>query len=329
MKSKGKALALFSGGLDSQLALLYMARLGYEAIPIFFQSYFFTAERAIIEAERIGYKLKVIDIGEKMLDLINQPRYGFGKNMNPCIDCHSLMFREAGRLMQELEADFLISGEVLGQRPMSQRMDALQMVSKHSGFRDYIIRPLSQKLLPDTKPIIDGIVDKEELLDIQGRGRKRQFELAKELGIVEYPESAGGCKLTEIGFSLRLKDLAEHNMLNKTAIDTLYTGRHFRIDSETKLVMGRNESENEKLLTIIPDSIVFKSANFAGPIGLIHPIREIPLDTIRLVASIVLSYANKVADRDCVAYGVNNTPFQQLEVDKIERAEIERYLIKV
>ncbi|MCB5230814.1 MAG: tRNA (5-methylaminomethyl-2-thiouridylate)-methyltransferase, partial [Candidatus Cloacimonas sp.] len=138
MKSKGKALALFSGGLDSQLALLYMARLGYEVIPIFFQSYFFTAERAIIEAERIGYKLKVIDIGEKMLDLINQPRYGFGKNMNPCIDCHSLMFREAGRLMQELEADFLISGEVLGQRPMSQRMDALQMVSKHSGFRDYI-----------------------------------------------------------------------------------------------------------------------------------------------------------------------------------------------
>jgi tRNA U34 2-thiouridine synthase MnmA/TrmU len=264
-----------------------------------------------------------------MLDLINQPRYGFGKNMNPCIDCHSLMFREAGLLMEEMKADFLISGEVLGQRPMSQKMNSLKAVSKHSGYRDYIIRPLSQKLLPDTKPIIDGIVKKVEMLDIQGRSRRRQIELATELGITDYPESGGGCKLTEIGFSLRLKDLKDHQLLDEQHIKTLYTGRHCRLSSEAKLIMGRNEEENNTLFQTIPNSIVIRAANCLGPIGFVHPPNNISEATIALAANIVLSYTNKAPERDFIEYGKNYTPFQQIEATKLKREELDQLIIKV
>jgi len=153
MKKKYRCFALFSGGLDSMLAVLHMHKLGYEVIPIFFETPFFNSKNAKKVAESIGFELMVHDLTELHLEMLKNPRYGFGKNMNPCIDCHGLMFKEAGRLMKEYNVDFLISGEVMGQRPMSQRKDAMNAVGKLSEVKDLLVRPLSQKLLTDTLPI--------------------------------------------------------------------------------------------------------------------------------------------------------------------------------
>ncbi|MGC9362815.1 MAG: tRNA (5-methylaminomethyl-2-thiouridylate)-methyltransferase, partial [Candidatus Syntrophosphaera sp.] len=160
--------------MDSILAVVWMRELGYEVHPVFFSAPYIFAERAVRSAAENGLKLTVVDISQKHLEMLSDPVYGYGRNVNPCIDCHALMFREAGGLLDQFKADFLISGEVLGQRPMSQRRNALQAVDKHSGCGDLIVRPLSQKLLSDTKPIRDEWVDKDLLLAIHGRGRKRQ-----------------------------------------------------------------------------------------------------------------------------------------------------------
>ncbi len=147
----------------------------------------------------LGIELRVMDISEIHLKIVLSPKYGYGKGMNPCIDCHALMFREAGNIMESENADFLFSGEVLDERPMSQNYQSLMKVSKESGYKDFIIRPLSAKLLPETIPEQEGKVIREKLLDIRGRSRKRQIELAEYYGITEYPQPAGGCLLTEPG----------------------------------------------------------------------------------------------------------------------------------
>ncbi|MBW6515172.1 MAG: hypothetical protein K0B81_00975 [Candidatus Cloacimonetes bacterium] len=329
MKIKLKrAYALFSGGLDSLLSVLWMKKLGYEIIPLFFESYFFSADKAEKIASSAGLGLRVIDIGEKLLEIIKNPRYGFGKNLNPCIDCHSLMFREAGKLMEQEGVDFLISGEVLGQRPMSQRMDAMNAVKKYSGYGDLIIRPLSQKLLPDTKPIREGWINKADMLDIQGRGRHRQIEMAEEFGLHEYSTPGGGCLLTDKGYSNRLKDLMNYNMLEKRFIQFLRFGRHFRINSEVKLIIGRNREELEEIFGFVEDELVLRAANCLGPIGLVNSKRMLSDDEIKLAAEIVLSYTNKAADRDIVAFGTDNNYHSQIEVEKLPKSRVRELIIK-
>lgn len=197
MKRKHKAIALFSGGLDSILAVLHMQKLGYEVIPIFFESPFYPASKARHGAKIAGLKLEIIDITPELVEVLKSPRYGFGKHMNPCIDCHGMMFRKAAEMLEKYKADFLISGEVMGQRPMSQRPDSMNAVAKLSGVRELLVRPLCQRFLMDTKPITEGWVDKEELLDFNGRGRHAQFALAKEYGLTGYDNPGGGCLLTE------------------------------------------------------------------------------------------------------------------------------------
>ncbi len=317
MNSKYKCFALFSGGLDSVLAIMHMHKLGYQVQPVFFETPFFKADKARIAAREIGFELLVIDITQQHLEMLKNPRYGFGKNMNPCIDCHGLMFRRAGELMPEYEIDFLISGEVLGQRPMSQRKDALNAVGKLSEVKDLLIRPLSQKLLSDTKPIREGWVKKEEMLDIQGRGRHRQMEMAEEFGISSYQNPGGGCLLTDIGYSRKLKDLISHDDLKLKYLDFLPIGRHFRISQNTKMVVGRNNEDNEKLSRMTTDEIVFHAVDFPGPLGIVQSACKLSPWEIEIAASLLLRYCSKAPLKAFVEYGLNFNLINKIEVEKM------------
>ncbi len=333
-----KVLALFSGGLDSMLSVLWMRRLGYEVIPIFFQSYFFSAEKASKIAESIGFKLEVIDIGEKLLEIIKNPRYGFGGNMNPCIDCHALMFREAGAKLQEYGASFIVSGEVLGQRPMSQRLNSMKAVSKHSGYRDLIIRPLSQKLLPDSLPIINGLVNKSEMLDIQGRSRQRQMQMAKEFGVKEYSTPGGGCSLTDKGYTIRLRDLLENQMLGQQYIKYLRNGRHFRLSNNCKLIVGKNINDNQALLDLSEDETMLRIVEHPGPVGVLNCINTPSESELEFAASIVLTFSRREEDSNPVAIcnkhniaDIETMPekFKIIKADKLYKDDLESCWIKM
>ena len=324
---KKKCFALFSGGLDSMLAVVFMQKLGYDVQPIFFSTPFFGPEKAFESAQEIGVELFVHDVTNPHLKMLKTPKYGFGKHMNPCIDCHGLMFREASKLMQKHNVDFLISGEVLGQRPMSQRKDALNAVGKLSEIKDLLIRPLSQKLLADTLPIREGWVKKTEMLDIQGRNRQRQLLMAKEFGIKKFPSPGGGCLLTDSGFSRKLRDVFETEMYKKQYIKFLKTGRHLRISPEIKLIIGRDKVENNVLKNLLTDEITLQSVGIAGPFGVINSTRKLTEIELKLVASILLRYNSKVSEKNEVAFSQNGEIIQKIIVDKMLEEEAANYLV--
>ncbi len=240
---------------------------GIDVLGIFFKTPFFTPERAIRSAETLALPLKVVDITKEHLKIVRSPKHGYGGNMNPCIDCHALMFRMAGKLMKEERADFVISGEVLGQRPMSQNKKALQIIAMESGLGGLLLRPLSAKRMPITIPEEKGWVKRELLLDIHGRSRRPQMELARELNILNYPSPAGGCLLTEKVFSARLRDLMEFNPdFELREIELLKLGRHFRIDESTKIIVGRNQKENDRIAVLTkPEDMVLIPYSLPGP----------------------------------------------------------------
>ncbi len=248
MKSRSRkvrGLGLCSGGLDSILAGRVLKEQGIEVEWVSFETPFFSSEKARKASRLYGIPLTVKDITPEYIVMLKDPPAGYGKYMNPCMDCHSLMFRLAGNMMIENNFDFLFSGEVLGQRPMSQTRQSLRYVEKHSGFDDYIVRPLSAKHLTISIPEKQGLIDRERLLDLAGRSRKPQIRLAREFGITEYPAPAGGCLLTDKVFSRRLKDLFDHqDMYEKRDFHLLKSGRHFRLDPLTKVIVGRTEEDN-------------------------------------------------------------------------------------
>jgi tRNA U34 2-thiouridine synthase MnmA/TrmU len=266
-----KALGLLSGGLDSSLAALALKRQGVDVTCIAFATPFFGAERARKSAEQMNIPLIVQDISEIHLEMVKNPRYGYGKNMNPCIDCHAMMFRLAGKHMIQGGFDFLFSGEVLGQRPMSQNANALRSVANYSGHPDRILRPMSAKLLPITPMEEAGLVDREQLLDIQGRSRKPQTALAKEWNLIDYPAVGGGCLLTEKSFSNRLRDLFEHNPdATPLEAELLKAGRQFRLSPAAKLILGRNQADNDRIKELSqPEDVLLRADNFSGPQGLV------------------------------------------------------------
>lgn len=327
MKRKYRCFALFSGGLDSMLSVLHMSELGYEVHPIFFKSLFFGPENARKAAEQIGFELIVHDISEKHLEMLKNPRYGFGKNMNPCIDCHGLMFREAAQLMEQFKIDFIISGEVLGQRPMSQRHDALNAVGKLSKVKDLLVRPLSQKLLTDTLPIRESWVKKEEMLDIQGRGRYRQIGMAKKYEITFYQNPGGGCLLTDAGFSRRLRDLMDHDMMEMKLIEFLKIGRHFRISDNLKIIVGRNEKDNDALINLAKDEIVLQAKDFPGPSGILNSMIQPVEEEIKVAASLLLRYCNKAPETSIVIYGKKYQLQNAVEVKKMTALKVKECLI--
>jgi tRNA-uridine 2-sulfurtransferase len=268
---KPKAISLFSGGLDSILAVKVIQDQDISVQGVTFETPFFSARKARETAKHIELPLLVVDITDSHLAMLKSPRYGYGKNMNPCIDCHTLMLHSAGKIMEEKGADFLFTGEVLGQRPMSQTRQSLQIVAKNSGFADFIIRPLSALLLAETRPEQEGKVNRQHLLAIQGRGRKVQMEMAKSYGVTYYPPPAGGCLLTDPMFSRRLKDLFSHDHEYDTRdIELLKHGRHFRIGESGKIIVGRNQADNKALqeLTEKGDTVL-SMAQLPGPLVLI------------------------------------------------------------
>ena len=264
-------IGLISGGLDSISAARILQDQDIQIIGVSFVTPFFGSERGERAAAMLDIELKVMDITQAHLEIVRSPKHGYGKGMNPCIDCHALMFREAGKVMEAQKADFLFSGEVPGERPMSQNRQALRTVAKESGYEDFIIRPLSAKLLPETVPEREGKVDRKRLLDIAGRSRKRQMELAAYYGITEYAQPAGGCLLTQPEYARRLKELMEHSPeLEVRDVQLLRIGRHFRLDTGEKVIVGRNQDENKKLLSMRDDAdIALDVKDYPSPIALI------------------------------------------------------------
>jgi len=271
-QEKVKALGLCSGGLDSILAAIVLQKLGIDVEWISFETPFFSADKAKKAADRIRIPLTVKNITGIYMQMLKNPNCGYGKNMNPCMDCHALMFRLAGEIMDERGFHFLFSGEVLGQRPMSQTRKSLKYVEKHSGMEGYILRPLSARKLDETIPEKNGWVDRNKLLDISGRGRKRQIELAGEFGVTDYPAPAGGCLLTDKGYCHRLKDLLAHkDNVSKNELMLLRFGRHFRTPEGTKIIVGRTMEDNENILKYYdPNSdIMMRVNNYPSPTVLV------------------------------------------------------------
>uniref|UniRef100_A0A7V4G725 DUF814 domain-containing protein n=1 Tax=Desulfobacca acetoxidans TaxID=60893 RepID=A0A7V4G725_9BACT len=268
MVNRKRALGLFSGGLDSMLAAAVLREQGIEVAGLTFITPFFGAERARESAAHLGLPLLEEDITELYLPLLLDPPHGFGSRHNPCIDCHILMLRQAGARLEREGFDFLFTGEVVGQRPMSQHRGALNLIARESGFGDLILRPLSARLLKPTLPEREGWVDRERLLDISGRGRKRQMALAESLGISRYPSPAGGCLLTDPGYAARLKELLAHNPRpGRRDLELLKWGRHFRLPDGSKAVVGRTHRENEALrLLLSPGDLVCKVRGYPGPL---------------------------------------------------------------
>lgn len=327
MTRKHKAIALFSGGLDSMLAVLHMQKLGYQVIPIFFESPFYPATKARHGAKVAGLKIEVVDITSDLIEVLKNPRYGFGKHLNPCIDCHGLMFRKAAEMLDKLQADFIISGEVMGQRPMSQRPDSMNAVAKLSGVKDLLVRPLCQKFLSDTKPIREGWVDKDELLDIHGRGRYRQLALAEEFGLKDFEMPGGGCLLTDKQVSQKVADLLKHDQLTPYYLRFLQEGRRVRISENMLLIVTRTKFESDYITPKLEDEIVIKAADIAGPLGVILG-QDFSQEDLYMAGSVILSYINKLkAAKAKVEYGKKFKLTNSFEVEALDRQELNKMLI--
>jgi tRNA-specific 2-thiouridylase len=274
-----KAIALLSGGLDSTLAAKLVLEQGIELEALNFLTVFCTctnrgetclASQKAVDA--LGIPLKVFNVSEEYLDVVKHPKHGYGSNMNPCIDCRIFMMKKAKAYLEETGASFIVTGEVLGERPMSQRRDAMRLIEKEAGLDGLVLRPLSAKLLSASIPEKEGWVDREKLLKIQGRSRKPQIQLADHFGIRDYPCPAGGCLLTDPGFAQRMRDLNRYHsdfLLND--VHLLKMGRHFRLSPHLKLVVGRNEEENQKIQTFSQEGdILFKVSRYPGPLSLLR-----------------------------------------------------------
>jgi tRNA-specific 2-thiouridylase len=270
-----KAIVLLSGGLDSILATRLMMELGIEVVCVNYYIEFAVCgggpTAATKAAKDLGVELKVFDITVEYLEMFKNPKHGYGANINPCIDCKIFMLKKAREYMAEVGASFLVTGEVLGERPMSQRRDALNIIEKQAGVRGILLRPLTAKNLPPTLPEEAGVVDREKLFDIRGRGRTPQIQLAASYNIKEFPNPSGGCLLTDPGFTKRVRDLIAHNDLNLVSLRLLKVGRHLRLSDTAKLVIGRDQKENEELQGLIKEGdVCFRLKEGQGPFSILR-----------------------------------------------------------
>lgn len=264
---KSRGLSLFSGGLDSILAVSLLKEQGCYIEAVTFVSPFFGAGSAKKWAGRLGVRLNIIDFTDDIVKLIDKPPHGFGGAMNPCIDCHAAMIRRAGELMREKGFDFVATGEVLNQRPMSQNRRSLSIVEGGAGLEGRLVRPLSALLLEETIPEKEGLIDRSKLMGIDGRNRRTQQELAAHFGITDYPGPAGGCLLTEKLFCRKLNDLKNNGLLfSKPELGLLRLGRHFRLPGGSKCIIGRNADENLRLQQAAePNYIILHPVATPGP----------------------------------------------------------------
>jgi len=298
-EEKKKVVALLSGGLDSQLAVRMMQEQGFEVSAVAIKTPFcdFDCGRGCgfeirERADDLNVNLKTVYLGDEYIEMLKHPKYGIGAGFNPCIDCRAMMFNAAKKHMDEIGAEFIISGEVLGQRPMSQHGPALRTIEKESGLVGKIVRPLSAALLPETDPERNGLIKRENLGMIKGRTRRAQLDMAKKYGIENPPNAGGGCLLTDPSFGLRAKDLFAHTETPTiNDIDLLKIGRHFRFDEQTKFVVGRNKDENEMIKAIaLPGDILFQARDHMGPVSIL---RGKNVDVyVKFASSITLRYSD-------------------------------------
>ncbi len=287
--SSPRAVALVSGGLDSILAALLVARQGVPVQALCFVSYFFGADRARAATAAAGLPLDVVDFSDEHWAMVQHPVRGYGKQMNPCIDCHLLMLRHARRYLADGRADFVVTGEVVGQRPMSQNPPTLRYLELQAELDGLLLRPLSARCLPETEAERRGWVDRVRLLDISGRGRLRQAALARELGVTDYPQPAGGCLLTQGEFAVRLRDLIAHGETDAASVRLLRSGRHFRLPTGGKVVVSRDDAGNAELLALAPPGAwLLDTHPRPGPLALCRREADVPL-----TAALVARYANR------------------------------------
>ena len=331
-----KAIALLSGGLDSTLAAKVVLDLGIELEALNFLTVFCTcttqgetclASQKAVSA--LGISLKVLNVSEEYLHLVKNPKHGYGSNMNPCIDCRIFMMKKAKAYMEEVGASFIVTGEVLGERPMSQRRDSMRLIEKEAGLDGLILRPLSAKLLPASIPEKEGWVDREKLLKIQGRSRKPQIQLADHYGIRDYPCPAGGCLLTDPGFAKRMKDLLRYFAdFSLNDVHLLKMGRHFRLSPRLKLVVGRNEEENQKIQTFSEEGdILLKLFRFPGPLSLLRG--EAGEEEIEKAAAITARYskAKGLKKVEVICKKAKEDGERSLSVSPLSEKEIEELMI--
>jgi len=297
-----RAISLFSGGLDSMLAIKLIIEQGIDVTALHIFTGFGGTKDVRDELERrakiAGADFLSVDVREDYVkNLLFSPKYGYGKNFNPCIDCHGYMFKIAKYMLKELDASFLVTGEVLGQRPMSQRKDALQQVKQLAEDEDnLILRPLCAKLLEPTKPEIEGWVDREKLLDISGRSRERQLALAKRYGWKDYESPGGGCLLTEPVYSQKIREFIEYETFDVEDIDLLKYGRHFRLPDGAKLVVGRHQEDNKALEQIQNKDYISFRLPVPGPFNLIH--KNATKADLELAAKIAITYGKSEKDKE-------------------------------
>jgi len=274
-EKKPKAVALLSGGLDSNLAVRMMLEQGVDIEALAIKTPFCDfdcgkgcGQRVKEVADELGIKLKTVYFGEEYLHMLKNPKYGYGSCINPCIDCRSMMYNAAKEHMEKTNADFMVTGEVLFQRPMSQNNRALHIIEKETGMENKVLRPLSSKHLPPTDAEKMGLINRKNMGDIKGRSRKGQLMLAKYFGISQPPNSAGGCLLTDPSFSKRVKDVLDHcaDIPTLNDIELLKVGRHFRITHDAKFIVGRNEDENQIIKALATEvDIIIEVKDYVGP----------------------------------------------------------------
>lgn len=318
-----KAVGLFSGGLDSLLAQRLIQNQGIDVHTISFVSAFFgNPARLQAQADRYGFNLTIVDITEDYMDVVKNPRFGYGKNMNPCIDCKIFMISKAAKWAEEIGARFVFTGEVLGQRPMSQLRNSLNCIEKNTGLKGKLLRPLCAKRMEPTEAEINGWVDREQLLDFHGRGRDQQMALAAEWGIDDYASPAGGCLLTFSNYVEKLRDLLAHDPNpSVTDLRLLKVGRHFRI-GESRILVGKNLSDNQKLRELAePGDAILRVDSVSSPSTLIRG--PINAEVLQFAAMATARYSDSDALPVAVSCRQNETE-SAIMVHEIQPSEIDK-----
>jgi len=328
-----KAVGLFSGGLDSILSakIIQLQKIEVTAFYFVLPFYYIKEEEQIgtvRTARKLGIPIEISRGGRDYIEMVKSPKYGYGKNMNPCIDCKIFIMKKAKIFMEEIGASFLISGEVLGQRPMSQTKKAMELIENKAGVQGFLLRPLSAKLFPPTIPEEKGWVKRENLYALEGRNRKPQIALAKEFGITEYPSPAGGCCLTDLDFSVRLRDTFEYNEESIPELQLLHFGRHFRLKSGAKLIVGRDEKENQIIEFLAEENdLLIEGVGFGSPIALLKNSKN--SEDIDISSSICIRYSKKRDNKSAkVIVRTKAENITEKEVIPMKREAVDSLLIR-
>ena len=327
---KTRAIVLLSGGLDSRLCAKILQEQGIEVIALHFILPFLGCckpDCSFKFTQLEGIKLKIIDCTkgknfQEYIKMIKKPKHGYGSAINPCIDCHIFMLKKAKQIMDKEKADFIATGEVLNERPMSQHKQSLNLIEKESGLKGKLLRPLSAKLLEETEAEKKKLVDRSMLLAIHGRIRKPQMDLAEKYKI-SYPLPAGGCLLCEEEFAKKIKDLFKHKKkLTQEDINLLRLGRHFRVNN-TKIIVGRNEKENNQIQELSKNNIIMEVKDASSPITLIEG--KADNEILKKAAALTMRYSD--ANQGIVIYGKNKMD-KEIKTKALNEEEIEKIRIK-